>query len=85
MSFLIKAHDSSGLRLFFFASQEEQIKKDEQFARALQEQLKQGETTSPPETRGSELPSQSRDPQVSEEVRGGAFTKARLSCITRFQ
>ncbi|CAH3037646.1 unnamed protein product [Pocillopora meandrina] len=46
-----------------WSSQEEQIKKDEQYARALQEQLKQGETTTPPETRGSELPSQGRDPQ----------------------
>lgn len=68
--YVIKAKDSSGFLMFLFTSQEEQIKKDEQYARALQEQLKQGETTTPPETRGSELPSQGRDPQVSEKVRG---------------
>lgn len=67
---MIKAKDSSGFLMFLFTSQEEQIKKDEQYARALQEQLKQGETTTPPETRGSELPSQGRDPQVSKKVRG---------------
>lgn len=73
---LITALDSNGFHLFAFTRKEEQIQKDEQFARALQEKLEQGDSTTPPETRGSELTSQSRDSQGSEQVRRGqVYTK----------
>ena len=57
-----------------FIRKEEQIKKDEQFARVLQEQIEPNNSTTPPETRGNELPSQTRvngDQQGNEQVRRG--------------
>jgi len=62
---------SKGLFLFIFFRKEEQIKKDEQLARALQEQL---ERDTPPETRCNELTSQtlvSGDQQGNEQIRRG--------------
>lgn len=57
-----------------WSRKEEQIKKDEQVARALQEQFEHSGCPTPPETRGNDLSSQTRDSgdqQGSEQVRRG--------------
>lgn len=72
---LITAWDSNvDFFSLVFIRKEEQIKKDEQFARVLQEQIEPNSSTTPPETRGNELPSQTRvngDQQGNEQVRRG--------------
>ena len=70
--------------MFIFIRKEEQIKKDEQLARVLQEKLEQGScsSTTLPETRASDLTSQilgSGEQQGSEQVRRG---QVRLSFTT---
>lgn len=58
--------------LLVFIRKEDQIKKDEQFARVLQEQ--EGSSSTSPETRCSDLSPQTRvsgDQQGSEQVRIG--------------
>lgn len=60
--------------LFLLIRKEEQIKKDEQYARVLQEQMDQNSSTTTPETRGSDLSPQTRvggDQPGSEQVRRG--------------
>ena len=60
--------------MLLYIRKEEQIKKDEQYARVLQEQMDQNNSTTAPETRGSDLSPQIRvggDQPGNEQVRRG--------------
>lgn len=70
--------------LLLFIRKEEQIKKDEQYARVLQEQMDQNSPTTTQETRGSDLSPQthvSGDQPGSEQVRRGQVRVESTSII----